>query len=184
MRRMLVAFAVSAGVLVLPSSANAQVELLEFQSAVDAMQAVDPTLDPPPNDGRHDFVVGGFQFADLNWAVSAHSGPLGEEPFGHANRTFPKRLPSDGKQERWRVTCLAVVGKNAALNLEPSPAGSNDQSSPHILSVFDGGPGGTLDRFTVFTNFGNEPCTARVFAATLFGEVIQRGNILVHDAMP
>jgi hypothetical protein len=183
MRRLLIALALSAGLFVFPSSARAQLDLLEFRSAVDAMQAVDPTIDPPSNDGRHDFVVGGFQFADLNWAVSAHSGPSGEEPFGHANRTLPK-LPSEDKQQRWRVTCVAVVGKSAALSLEPSTAGSNDNSDPHILSVFDGGPGGTLDRFSFFTNFANEPCAARVLTAVLFGNAIERGNILVRDVQP
>jgi len=37
------------------------VDLLDFQAAVDAALAADPTLDSPPNDGGHDFVVGGFQ---------------------------------------------------------------------------------------------------------------------------
>lgn len=61
MKRMLVTVALVFGVVALPSSASATHGLLEFESAVDAMLAVDPTLDPPPDDGDRDFVIGGLE---------------------------------------------------------------------------------------------------------------------------
>jgi hypothetical protein len=46
--------------LVAPAALRADiVDLLTFQSGVDAAQAVDPTLAAPSNDGGHDFAVGG-----------------------------------------------------------------------------------------------------------------------------
>ncbi len=179
---MFLALTLVVGVFVFPSSASATHDLLDYESAVDAMLAVDPTLDPPPGDGKRDFVVGGFQFANSNFAVSAHSGPTGEEPFGHVNRIFP-HFTQGPYQGRWRVTCVAVAGKSAALTLEPRTAGSNDDRNRYILSVFDGGPGGTLDRFTIYTTVG-QSCVEHVAAATAFGVLIERGNILVHDALP
>jgi hypothetical protein len=89
--------------------AAADIDLLNFQAAVAAAQAVDPTLEPPPSDGSKDFVVAGFQQDDMNWAVSAHSGPAGEDPFGHVSLTVPE-LSSDDKQGRWRVICVNVGG--------------------------------------------------------------------------
>src|SRR5687767_9391300 len=71
-------------------------DLGTFLSGVDAAQAVDPTLDPPPNNGAHDFAVGGGHHLGfvggpcndsdplcVNEGFSAHSGPNGENPQGH-----------------------------------------------------------------------------------------------------
>src|SRR5947209_4268941 len=51
-----------AGVLLAAPLAHASiVNPLTFNAAVNAAQAVDPTLAPPANDGKHDFAVGGFE---------------------------------------------------------------------------------------------------------------------------
>src|SRR5918997_692002 len=117
-KRMLLALTLVVGMFVFPGSASATHDLLDFESTVEQMLAVDPTLDPPPNDGKHDFVVGGFQegsaLVDINWGVSAHSGPSGEEPFGHVSGTIPEGA-TDAKQGRWRVTCVNVAGEFAAI---------------------------------------------------------------------
>ena len=86
-RRLILALTLVFGVFVFSGSASATVDLLDFQSAVDDMLAVDPTLDPPPNDGKHDFVVGGFQAATYNSAISAHSDPSGQDVFGFETNT-------------------------------------------------------------------------------------------------
>ena len=180
MKRSLLAVALAAALFALPSSANTSVDLLEFQSAVDAMRAVDRTLDPPPTDGNRDFVVGGFQTFGANWAVSAHSDPSGREPFGHVNETIPEGT-SDAKQGRWRVTCLAVIGNRAALGLTPSDARSNDAAFGLILTVVDSGlPGGNGD--LVASVFGFPPEFCPVFVG-VNGFPIERGNILVRDSV-
>jgi hypothetical protein len=75
------------------------------------------------------------------------------------------------------VTCLAVVGKHAAIGLTPT---GGDANGERIVSVFDGGPGG-IDLFIVDDVGPASSCADNV----LFAEVpIQSGNILVHDAMP
>jgi hypothetical protein len=52
--------------LIAPGLARASiVDLATLLSGVDAAQAVDPTLNAPPNDGAHDFAVGGGQHDDL-----------------------------------------------------------------------------------------------------------------------
>ncbi len=191
---MLLALMLVLGVFVFSGSASASgtLDLLDFESTVEEMQAVDPTLDPPPNDGKHDFVVGGFQQADFNWGVSAHSGPTGEEPFGHVSTTFPEG-PSDGKQGRWRVTCVNVFGNLAAIGVVPTEAASNDAADPLVFVFRDAGPGGgegpgnaQLDGFD-FSNRVEDPNECKnplrlVLAA--FAPPIERGNILIRDVQP
>jgi hypothetical protein len=48
--------------LIAPGSASATHTLLEFESALEELWAVDPAIEPPPDNGRRDFAVGGFQF--------------------------------------------------------------------------------------------------------------------------
>jgi hypothetical protein len=194
---LLLALALVVGVFVLPSTASAGVDTadpLEYQSAVDAMLAADPTLDPSPNDGKHDFVVGGFQAESdltLNWGVSAHSGPLGEDPLGHVSATAPlAKANTDDKQGRWQVTCVNVVGKFAAIGGVPTEAASND--AIHAVFVFrDGGPGGGTpvepDGFAYFLGRIGDPsaCYDPFFMAqAAVAPPIESGNILVHDAQP
>jgi len=183
MRRLLVALAVSAGVLVCPSSASAQLDLLEFQSAVDAMLAVDPTLDPPPNDGKKDFVVGGVQDSlGFRHGISAHSGPAGEDAFGHVSTQSPT-----GQKQRWDdVVCLAVLGNLAAIGVRGrfwSPGGEKFPEDT-IFVAQDNGPGGALDRWSyAVAPSAPETCASHLsFAAT--APFIRNGNILIHDAMP
>jgi len=190
------------GVFVFSGSANATVDLLDYQAAVDEMQAVDPTLEPPPNDGKHDFVVGGFQalfpFTDIvtNWSVSAHSGPDGENPQGHVNMTAPTETESGAVQGRWRVTCVSVgqaffqqqLVRVAAVGAVPrDEAASNDFPESAIFLFRDAGSGGDGDGFTIAspvivddpTNECGEP--AFRFLAT-GSPPIERGNILIRDA--
>jgi hypothetical protein len=80
-----------------------------------------------------------------------------------------------------RVICLAVLGDDAALGLVPTDAASNDELMGEVLAVHDSGlPGGMSDTYA----FLPEPpamCALSVGDAIL---PIERGNILVHDALP
>jgi hypothetical protein len=196
-RRLLLALALVVGVFLLPSPASAAgvatADPLEYQSAVDAMLAVDPTLDAPPNDGKHDFVVGGFQSGDYNFGVSAHSGPLGEAPLGYVSATTPlaKANTTEAKQGRWRVTCVNVVGKLAAIGGVPTQAASNDFDFPVVFVFRDGGPGGGTpvepDGFYPYPGKtgDSQACPDPFFMAqAAVAPPIESGNILVHDAQP
>jgi hypothetical protein len=171
---------VAAACLAASGPARAGHTLLEFQSALEELWAVDPAIEPPPDNGSRDFAVGGFQGPDgNNFGFSAHSGPSGEDPRGHLSET----IPGVG-QARFRVTCLAVLGNQAAMGLVPTDTASNDVPAERVLSVFDSGlPGGTGDRFKFYSSLDDvdvsaDQCDAFVAGATL---PIVRGNLSVHD---
>jgi hypothetical protein len=191
-KKALLVLAATIVAIAVPARATADYSLLDFQSAVDALNAVDPTIDPPPNDPSNDFVVGGFQGQENNnFGFSAHSTPLGEEPQGKLTETIPRPLTDTGTstyQARFSVTCLAVDGKDAAIGLVPTDAASNDQHDQFVLSVHDSGlPGGALDRYALLSDFDifASDCALYVFEALdPFAFTIKRGNILVNDALP
>jgi hypothetical protein len=169
---------------VFPSSASATGDLLDYQSAVDAMHAVDPTLEPPPNDGKHDFAVGGVQDAfGLNHGISAHSGPQGQDPFGKMTTKRPAR---EGAKELYNVVCLAVVGNVAAIGVRGevfSNPSNNKFPVTNIWVVQDNGPGGEFDRLTaVGPNIGEPENCESGLALAATAPFINNGNILVHDA--
>jgi hypothetical protein len=173
--------------IAVPASATADYSLPALQSAVDALNAFDPTIDPPPNDPNQDFVVGGFQGErNNNVGLSAHSGPLGQGAQGHVSETVPLfyGVPPRTYQGRFAVTCLSVLGPNAALGLVPTNAASNDQDAQFVLLVHDSGlPGGTGDQEAFVPDVAAEDCTGLEALADL-GFPIERGNILVNDALP
>jgi hypothetical protein len=179
MRRLLLAVAL-VGLLVFPSSAGATHDLLDFESAVDAMRAVDPTLDPPPNGPGKDFVVGGGQNLDQNFGLSAHSGALGEDPDGHVSLTFGQ---PDTRQYRGRVICLAVAGNLATVGVVPTNARSNDFPALQlVLGVRDSGlPGGTGDGIQAVSTIAANCAVFLPLAAVV--NPIERGNLLVHDTL-
>jgi hypothetical protein len=181
LKRILVAFVLLIGPAVAPGAASAHHNLAEFDSAVAALSAVDPTIDPPPNDSRIDFVVGGGENLDQDFGLSAHSGPLGEDPFGHASATLGQ---PDTLQYRARVTCLTVAGNLAAVGLVPTDAQSNDFGALQlVLAIRDSGlPGGTGDGIQIVSAGNAQNCAAFVAAAAV-ADPLDRGNLLVHDAL-
>jgi len=186
-RKVLLAAAAALAAIALPAGAGADVySLLDYQSATDALQAVDPTIDPPPNNPNRNFVVGGFHGTDNNSVgFSANSDAIGLDPQGHLSETIPLFFGTPPKtyQGRFRVTCLAVVGNEAAMGLVPTDTASNDQTAEFILAVRDNRGLGIPDEYAfesgvdVFAN----ACAFSVGDA-LFS--IESGNILVNDALP
>lgn len=169
--------------LMTPNPVSATHTVLGFEEAVEAALAVDLTLDPPPNDAKSDFVVGGFQRSEGgHTGFSAHSGPTGEGPFGYLTSTFDSKSTAGVIQERFRVTCLAVVGNQAAMGLEPADTGSNDAPFQRVLAILDAGaPGGTGDMYAFFSAPANT-CAAFVLAVKPFAPL--RGSLVVHDSIP
>jgi hypothetical protein len=150
----------------------------DYESAVAALAAVDPTLDPPPNNAQTDLVVGGFEdvFGE-KVGLSAHSDPLNEEPFGHESVTLPQNY-----KIRSRITCLAVDGNLAAWGTSTTHAGSNsDPPGTEFVEVGkDAGPGGSKDRWNFFSAQA-EDC-ADFLAEAARAPFIVSGNILIQDA--
>jgi hypothetical protein len=175
-KRVLIALAATVFAVAVPASAADVYSLLDFNSAVNALRAVDPTIDPPPNDPSRDLAVGGFHGAQQNnVGVSAHSGPTGEDPNGHVSDT------SKTFKGRFRVTCLAVLGNRAALGLEPTNAASNDQATELVLVVQDNRNLAIPDQYE-FLPEAAASCPDDLIDTPEF--FIQSGNILVHDALP
>jgi hypothetical protein len=156
------------------------------------MWAVDPTLDPPPNDGRHDFVVGGAQptgsDSGANVGISAHSGPLGEDAFGHVSYTIPNpEGPGTTFQARIKVTCVNVAGNLAVVTGVQTNAASNDNppGTFYTFSLRDSGlPGGTGDGFRGFGGVETDCRNPFFLLDAGIAPPIERGNILIHDATP
>jgi hypothetical protein len=177
-RRALFTVTAAAVAIALPASAGATHSLLDYESAVDALLAVDPAIEPAANDHGKDFAVGGFQhnLRNNNVGFSAHSGPMGGDPWGHLSETIP-----GGNKARFRVVCLAVMGIDAAIGLRPTHAASNDQTEGFVLAVRDTGmPSGALDEFAFVPDVLPEMCADGLFAAFF---TVDSGNILVHDAI-
>jgi hypothetical protein len=183
--RLLLALTLVVGALGFPSTASATHSVLDFQSAVDAMHAVDATLAAPPNDGKHDFAVGGVRDAfDANVGFSVHSGPLGEDAFGHLSSTAPNQdNPAAPTYVRLRVTCLSVAALIASFGGVVTQSNVVPRGTNFLVAVRDtgrsGGEGDGLD----FAPGPADTCPAFLPAAVTAPDV-ETGNILVHDAQP
>jgi hypothetical protein len=166
---------VAAACLAATGPARAGHTLLEFESALEELWAVDPAIEPPPDNGSRDFAVGGFQSPDgSNFGFSAHSAPKGGDPRGHLSETFPGVA-----QARFKVACLKVVGSHASIGLVPTDAASNDNDAEAVLCVLDSKlPGGTMDLFTFIPGAAAQSCAAVGCIATI---PIKHGNVVVHD---
>jgi hypothetical protein len=186
-KRVVVAVVLTLAVAV--AGAGVAIDLLDFQAALDALFAVDPELaveaQANSNDKR-DFAVGGGQSSvGSNFGLSAHSGPSGEDAFGHLSDT----IPGDGKI-RARVVCLQVVTdmsgvKRAGMIGQITESSSNTAPAGSFIrvSVRDTGlPGGDGDGYRrAFTSIPPNP-TVCPPQALIFN--IERGNINIHDAQP
>jgi hypothetical protein len=85
-------------------------------------------------------------------------------------------------QGRFRVTCLVVVGPEAAMGLVPTDAASNDGENEVVFTVLDSGLGGGAgDMFGFLLDTPADSCAAGIGEAVV---PIEHGNILVHDALP
>lgn len=169
--------------------ARATIDVLDFQAALSALSAVDPQLaveaQANSSDGR-DFAVGGGQSSvGSNFGLSAHSGPSGEDAFGHLSDT----IPDDGKI-RARIVCLQVVTdisgvKRAGMIGQITESESNTFPAGSFIrsSVRDTGQsGGSGDGYRrAFQSIVPNPMVCPP-QAVIFD--LERGNINIHDAQP
>lgn len=168
--------------------ARSVIDVADFQAALSALSAVDPALAVEAqanSNSERDFAVGGGQSTQFNsnFGFSAHSGPSGEDPFGHVSET----VPGDGKY-RARVICLAVVTdasgvRRAGIGAEITESSSNTLPAGSFVrwSVRDTGlPGGEGDGFRrSTTSIPIVTCPPPTFIQDL-----EHGNINIHDVQP
>jgi len=169
--------------------ARSVIDIADFQAALTALSAVDAELAVEAqanSSSERDFAVGGGQSSvGSNFGLSAHSGPSGEDAFGHVSETFP----GDGKY-RARVVCLQVVTditgvKRAGIIGQITESSSNTAPAGSFVrwSVRDTGlSGGSGDGFQrLITSIPPNPmvCPPRPTIADL-----EHGNINIHDAQP
>jgi hypothetical protein len=170
--------------------ARSVIDVADLQAALAALSAVDPELAVEAqanSSSERDFAVGGGQSSvGSNFGLSAHSGPSGDDAFGHLSDT----IPGDGKI-RARVVCLQVVpgpmtGENRAGMIgQITESSSNTAPAGSFVrwSVRDTGlSGGSGDGFQrLITSIPPNPmvCPPRPTIADL-----EHGNINIHDAQP
>jgi hypothetical protein len=158
--------------------------LADYQDAVAALQAVDPTISPPANDAKKDFVVGGFgDVYGYNNGVSAQSDSSGGHVKGHISSTSNSFAPQAGFRVRADVICMAVEGNTAATGISGTITTPNGTTSYTEVEWYrDGGPGGAaVDGFGALSFDHPEDCA--LFLSMADGaEPITKGNILINDA--
>jgi hypothetical protein len=197
----LLASLVAAIVFVLAPSATA-FDPTELSLAVDAVNTYAPDLDSPspPNDGAHDFAVGGGQHGDsftpncsnstgtcVNEGFSAHSGPNGENPQGHVSATFITPHPA---KLRGPVLCVNVQG-NMAFILVLQQQDETDlgfpPNQPFLLVVVDNGNPVLGTPPDMIRNYGPDDFTPGSGTGQDCGTpsgppgMLQKGNIVVRD---
>ena len=154
------------------------------------MSGVDPALAVEAqahSSSERDFAVGGGQSSvGSNFGVSAHSGPSGQDAFGHLSDT----IPDDGKI-RARVVCLQVVTnpttgvKTAGMIAQITESSSNTAPAGFFIrvSVRDtGASGGDGDGYR--RSIQSIPPNPLVCPPQGVIFDIVRGNINIHDAQP
>jgi hypothetical protein len=161
--------------------------LADYQDAVAALQAVDPTIAPPANDAKRDFVVGGFgDVYGYNNGVSAQSDSNGGHVKGHISSTFPGPGTVNtqaGYRIRGDVICIAVDGKTAATGISGTITTPEGRNTPYTEVEWyrDGGPGGAMDGFGALSYDRPQDCLEFLSMAAT-AEPITHGNILINDA--
>ena len=176
--------AAAALAIAISGSAGAADAPPDLTSAVNAQEAVDPTIDAPLTYQGKNTAVGGFQGTEGNKvAFSADSGSVGQDPKGHLSETRPHFFPSGSSstyQGRFRVICLAVLGNEAAVGLVPTNAASNDTTNGFVLAVRDNGqPNGTGDQYGFVPGVSPATCGQGLGEAVFS---IANGNVNVRAA--
>ena len=100
-----------------------------------------------------------------NVGFSAMSDADGANPFGHLSQTIPHV-----RKDRFRVTCLAVSGNEAAIGLTPTDA-QTAQNYPNgrVLAVRDNGNpanGQSVDEYAYFIGSIAADCANYVSGAS------------------
>ena len=153
----------------------------------DARQSPTVLADSPRDKAVGSFKGEGGDIFEIHARFSAHSGPAGEDPKGHANVDFTE--PAGTHRLRGELVCLAVSGNVAQMIFrlrEPVTFGTVTVNA-FVLFVQDNGPPGSdpPDDVVAFA-FANIPAQLPAGVCPAFGAVFTHthGNVNVHDATP
>ena len=140
-------------------------------------------------DPQQDLVSGTGHFVevgvfDAEIHVNAQSGPSGEDPQGHFFVTQETKGGVADADFSGRVTCVNVNGNLAGVGGEvtKSKNPSIAEGSGFLFSIEDRGPGEQDAGLAMLTSVPpEEPPTDCSF---VFTAETQKGNFVVHDALP
>jgi hypothetical protein len=163
MKRLLAALTLLFGLVVVAGVAN-------------ATHSTEANSPGPPKD----FAVGGGKHtsAGTQFAFSAHSGPLGEDPKGHIQLFFPQGVI------KAEVTCLIVDGNEAFITgvSDELPGGTTVTHAVDNGEPGDPTPDLMRGSFLPFiTPVDGQP---GCFLPQLPPVPVTEGNIVVHDGQP
>jgi hypothetical protein len=132
---------------------------------------------------RRDFVTGGgVHAADVQFTISARSGPLGEDPKGHIS------FKIDGEPRvKAEVTCVVVIGNQAFVTAVGTRPAANEGQIIVMHAVDTGEPGDAppdLLRFAFACGIRPVPGQPGCFQPFKGPVPVTQGNIVVHDGQP
>lgn len=165
---------VAAAALVFAPGVVAAVDPAEYASVVADVQAVDESIAAPASSPDGDFVVGVSRNEDATLALTAQSGPNGEDPRGRGVAIAPST------RTHFEVTCLHVVGTVATVGVVVTRSTFLPPGMELLISVRDTTlPGGAGDGHSVIA------LPAETCALPLEGTILphEHGNWIVRDAV-
>jgi hypothetical protein len=134
-----------------------------------------------------DFAVGGGKQidpahpdVDIQFAFSAHSGPLGEDPKGHVQLFFPEGVIHA------EVTCVIIAGNEAFITAvdDELPGGIVVVHAVDNGEPSDGTPDLARGSFAPFIVESTEQPGCFLPTGELAPVPVTQGNIVVHDGQP
>jgi hypothetical protein len=131
-----------------------------------------------------DFVTGAgvHSVPETKFTISAHSGPLGEDPKGKLS------FQIEGEPRiKAEVTCLIVTGNNAIATATGTKPEANEGQIIVMQAVDNGEPGDPVPdllRFSFTGAIRPAPGQPGCFVPVLPPVPVTQGNIVVHDGQP
>jgi hypothetical protein len=131
-----------------------------------------------------DFVTGAgvHSLPETQFTISAHGGPLGEDPKGHIS------FQIEGQPRiKAEVTCLIVTANQAIATAIGTKPEANEGQIIVMHAVDNGEPGGALPdllRFSFAGAIRPAPGQPGCFLPVLPPVPVTDGNITVHDGQP
>ena len=155
-------------------AATASVDAVEYEAAAAAVTEVEPTIDVPAMSPTRDSVVGTSRNEDATLALTARSGPNGEDPEGQGVAIAPNT------RTQFDVTCLHVMGTLATVGVVVTRSTLLAPGTELLISIRDTTlPGGEGDGHSVIAG------PAATCAVPLVGVIPphEHGNWVVEDAI-
>lgn len=167
--------AVGAALAVAPA-AIASVDAVEYEAAATAVTTVEPTIDVPALSFSRDSVVGTSRNGDATLALTARSGPNGEDPEGQGVAIAPST------RTQFDVTCLDTLGGFAAVGVVVTRSTFLAPGTELVVFVRDTmAPGGVGDGHNVIQLPAQSCEGSAALAATVPPH--EHGNWVVEDAI-